>query len=253
MACTVTQLAKLSGVTVRTLHFYDEIGLLKPAHTGANGYRFYEEAQLLRLQQILFYRELGFDLERIRSVLGKGDFDRIAALQSHRKSLVQEKERTEKLIRTIDRTLRHLKGTTRMKDREMYQGFDPKKQAEHERYLVDRYGGEMKSAIAASRRRIKDWTREDWERVNGEFGAICQDLVRLRREGRAPGSTEVQKVIRRHYEWLKRFWIPTRESYSGHSQLIVDSELRHAYDAHDPQLADFIAEGIRLFAERELT
>src|SRR5436189_2598359 len=87
MAYTVKQVAAMSGVSVRTLHFYDETGLLKPAYVGANGYRFYEEAQLLMLQQILFYRELEFELKQIKRILGRGDFEKVAALQSHRKVL----------------------------------------------------------------------------------------------------------------------------------------------------------------------
>src|SRR6266498_4162453 len=87
MAYTVKQVAAMSGVSVRTLHFYDETGLLKPAYHGANGYRFYEEPQLLTLQQILFYRELGFELKEIKRILGRADFDKVAALESHRKVL----------------------------------------------------------------------------------------------------------------------------------------------------------------------
>src|SRR5215813_12307595 len=87
MAYTVKNLARMSGVSVRTLHFYDEVGLLKPAYLGANGYRFYEESQLLTLQQILFYRELGFELKQIKKILERPGFDRIAALQSHRQVL----------------------------------------------------------------------------------------------------------------------------------------------------------------------
>ena len=101
MAYAVKELAKLSGVTVRALHFYDEVGLLKPAYYGANGYRFYEEKQLLALQQILFFRELGFELKQIQRLLGRSDFDQAEALKSHRKVLKKSLERTEELIRTI--------------------------------------------------------------------------------------------------------------------------------------------------------
>src|SRR5688572_26782141 len=101
MAYAVKDLAKLSGVTVRTLHFYDELGILKPAFYGANGYRFYEEKQLLTLQQILFFRELGFELKRIQQLLSRSDFDKAAALRSHRKILQKNVERTRKLINTI--------------------------------------------------------------------------------------------------------------------------------------------------------
>src|SRR6266852_4949617 len=115
MAYTVKQVAAMSGVSVRTLHFYDESGLLKPAYHGANGYRFYEEAQLLILQQILFYRELGFELKQIKRVLGRSDFDKVAALESHRKVLRKNLTRTRQLIVTIDKTIEHLKGNKKMK------------------------------------------------------------------------------------------------------------------------------------------
>src|SRR5688572_24255466 len=97
MAYTVKQVAAMSGVSVRALHFYDETGLLKPAYIGANGYRFYEEPQLLTLQQILFYRELGFELKQIKRMLGRGDFERVAALESHRKVLLKNLGRQRKL------------------------------------------------------------------------------------------------------------------------------------------------------------
>src|SRR4026209_374835 len=110
MAYTVKKLAAMSGVSVRALHFYDEVGLLKPAYLGANGYRFYEEAQLLILQQILFYRELGFELTQIKTILRRPDFDKITALESHRKVLRRNVAHTRKLIQTIDKTIEHLKG-----------------------------------------------------------------------------------------------------------------------------------------------
>src|ERR1044071_7780931 len=123
MAYSVRQVAALSGVSVRTLHFYDETGLLKPARQGANGYRFYEEPQLLTLQQILFYRELGFELKQIKEILDRADFEKIAALQSHRQVLEKNLGQTRTLIETIDKTIQHLKGTKKMKSEEMFAGF----------------------------------------------------------------------------------------------------------------------------------
>src|ERR1700740_2154045 len=110
MAYTVKQVAALSGVSVRTLRFYEETGLLRPAYHGANGYRFYEEPQLLTLQQILFYRELGFELKQIKRILDQGDFEKVAALKSHREVLQKNLTRTRTLIETIDKTIQHLKG-----------------------------------------------------------------------------------------------------------------------------------------------
>jgi DNA-binding transcriptional MerR regulator len=123
MAYTVKQLAVMSGVTVRTLHFFDEMALLKPAYTRANGYRIYEEPQLLMLQQILFYRELGFELKRIKEILSQRQFEQIAALKSHRQVLEKNVARTRTLIDTIDKTLSHLKGTKKMKSEELFIGF----------------------------------------------------------------------------------------------------------------------------------
>ena len=123
MAYTVKQVAAMSGVSVRTLHFYDEAGLLKPAYHGANGYRFYDEPQLLMLQQILFYRELGFELKRIKEIIGRADFEKVAALESHREVLQKDLSRTRSLIETIDKTIKHLKGTKKMKSEEMFEGF----------------------------------------------------------------------------------------------------------------------------------
>ena len=123
MAHTVKQVAAMSGVSVRTLHYYDETALLKPAYTKPNGYRIYEEPQLLRLQQILFYRELGFPLKRIKEILGQRKFGKVAALQSHRRVLDRNVARTRTLIETIDKTIRHLKGTRKMKSEELFAGF----------------------------------------------------------------------------------------------------------------------------------
>ena len=123
MAYTVRQVARMSGVSVRTLHFYDETGLLKPARQGMNGYRYYEEPQLLKLQQILFYRELGFELKKIRKVLERPEFENVSALQAHREVLEESISRTRALLGTIDSTLRHLKGDMEMKSEEIFKGF----------------------------------------------------------------------------------------------------------------------------------
>ena len=123
MAYTVKQVAALSGVSVRTLHFYDETDLLKPAYTGSNGYRFYEEPQLLALQQIMFYRELGIALQQIRTLLAKPDFQRGDALRSHRTALEERLARTRRLLVTIDHTLNHLEGNHPMKEEQIFAGF----------------------------------------------------------------------------------------------------------------------------------
>jgi DNA-binding transcriptional MerR regulator len=123
MAYTVKQLAEMSGVSVRTLHFYDETDLLKPAYVAANGYRFYEEPQLLILQQILFLRELGIELKQIKQILERPEFEKVSALEAHRKVLEGNLARTHRLIETIDKTVSYLKGTKSMSSEELFAGF----------------------------------------------------------------------------------------------------------------------------------
>lgn len=123
MSYTVKKLAKLSGISVRTLRFYDTIGLLKPAYYGDNNYRYYEEEQILMLQQILFYRELNFSLNDIQRIISSDDFNKIDALISHKQILTQSLERTRQLIKTIDQTIAHLRGKITMRDEELFASF----------------------------------------------------------------------------------------------------------------------------------
>ena len=201
---TVKQVAKLSGVSVRTLHHYDEIGLLKPDSVGANGYRYYGKDELLRLQQILFHRELGFPLEEIRQVLDAPEFDRLAALRAHRTKLEAETKRYRRLVRTIDETLAALQGATTMDDKAMYRGFPPEKQAEYEAWLVDRYGGEMQARIDAGKAKMKGWTQADFDAGLEEVEAIERALAKALTDGLPAGSDAVRGLMRRHHAWVAR-------------------------------------------------
>src|SRR5512140_1355313 len=120
---TVKQLSTVAGVTPRTLRHYDAIGLLKPARIGSNGYRYYDESSLLRLQQILFYRELGMPLDDIKKVMGRRDFDVLEALQEHKAALSRKVSRLNRLIQTVDNTIFHLKGKTAMNEKDFFHGF----------------------------------------------------------------------------------------------------------------------------------
>ena len=140
-----------------------------------------------------------------------------------------------------------------MDDKEMFKGFDPEQQRQHEQYLVDRYGNEMKESIAKSKSRVKDWSKEKWEGTRGDFADICMKLVEAIEKGLAPDSDEAQEQIRRHFDWICQFWTPNRESYKGHCQLIVDSELRNAYTTHHEKLPEFVAAAIETFSDTELS
>jgi DNA-binding transcriptional MerR regulator len=253
MRYQVKKLAEISGVSVRTLHLYDELGLFKPAGRGVNGYRYYEKSQLLVLQQILLYRELGFELRQIKRIICKPSFDRVSALISHRRVLEQNLARTKKLIATVDKTIDYLKGKNSMSNQELFGGFSPEVQARHEQEIVERFGEPAKEHIAQSKARVKNWKKADWEKSAKAFAGICQDLVQLMNQGEAAEAAEVQKVIGRHYVWLSQFWTPNRESYTGHGKFIADSKLRHAFEEHHPKLPEFVREAIGVYAERNLS
>src|SRR5687767_11011744 len=137
MAYTVKRIAEIGGVSVRTLHHYDEIGLLKPSSHSAAGYRLYQEHDLERLQQVLFFKELGFDLKEIKRILADPDFDRGKALVEHRKLLLERQERLRRLIRSVDLTLKAMKRGDRM-NAKMFEGFDA---TQYEEEARQRWGG----------------------------------------------------------------------------------------------------------------
>lgn len=255
MAYTVTKLAQLSGVSVRTLHWYDEVGLLKQAYHGSNGYRYYEEEQLLILQQILFFKELGFELKQIQKVLGRGDFDQVVALSSHRKVLKKNLEHTKKLIKTIDKTIEHLNGTKKMKDHEIYLGFTKEKQDEYQNYLINRFGDKVKDSIRESNQNVKNMTKNDFEKQKQDWQDILDDLAKQWKNNSSASSSEVQKIIRRHYELLKKYWTPDRHSYAEMGEGYAGFEWKDVfkqYDPEHPKLALFFSQGIKIFAEKEL-
>ena len=251
MAYTVNKLAKLSGVSARTLHFYDEIGLLKPAYHGDNNYRYYEEEQLLMLQQILFYRELGFPLSEIQRIVGSDSFDKIEALQSHKRILEQGLDRTHQMIKTIDKTISHLRGKDKMKDEELYYGFDSAKQKEHEKYLVES-GILTQEFLDECSRKTKNWSDKEKNAFIQDIERIMNALIIAMDEKLPPADSKVQELMKQHYIWLERTWTPTKESYLGLAQLYQTPEFKKFYDDRHPKLLAFMIEATKVFAERDL-
>lgn len=251
---TVKEVAELSRVSVRTLRFYDEIGLLKPAYIGDNGYRYYDKPQLLALQQILFYRELGFELAVIQKILADPGFDRAEALRSHREKLIKESDRTATLIRTIDQTLAHLEGEVPMKEAEMYLGFDPEKQAAHEREVIERWGEPASEHVEESRRRTKNWKKADYDQVKKDYEDLHREFTAALLRGAPVEDSDVQNLVGSHFAVINRFWTPSRESYIGLGAMYCDHpEFRKLYDSYHPRLAEYLAEAMRVYAMRVLS
>lgn len=251
MTYTVNKLAKLSGVSVRTLHFYDEIDLLKPAFYGENNYRYYEEEQLLILQQILFYRELGFQLNDIKRIISSPDFDKLNALESHRKILIKNLDQTQKLIETIDKTIAHLRGKTKMKDNEIYYGFDSKKQKEHEKYLVEK-GIVTQEFLDESNQKVKNWSDAEKNAFIHDMENIMNEIIQAMENGLSVSSEEVQQFMHRHYRWLLLTWTPNKESYLGLAELYQQPEFKKFYDTRHPDLLTYFVKAMRIYAEKKL-
>ncbi len=252
---TVKDVAKLSGVSVRALHHYDEIGLLKPACVGENGYRYYGREELLRLQQILFHRELEFPLEAIAAVLRAPDFDRVEALRRHRTKLAAEARRYRRLLKTLDDTLAALNGETDMNDKEIYRGFAPERQAEYEAWLVDRYGDEMTPHIEFARQKMGAWSKADQEAHKAEVEAIERGLGDALAKGLPADSSALDPLLRRHHAWVALAWKkpPTAAAYAGLADLYLGHEdFRARYEAVQPGLSEYLAVAMKAYAGRAL-
>jgi len=248
---TVRQVAKAARISVRTLHHYDAIGLLKPAHVGANGYRYYGRTELLRLQQILFYRELGMALGEIGSILDDPGFDPLTALKGHRAALAARIDQYRDLIRTIDRTIASLEKDEAMADSDYYAGIAPETRERWEREAKHFWGEE---AVNAAQVKARSFSKEKVAAIQAEMEAIRSDFQRLFAEGAEPGSDAAQAVTARHYAWVCHSWIPDAKAFVGLGRFYVENpEFRGTYDDGAlPGTADFIAEAMAIYADRSL-
>lgn len=251
MSWSITDVARMAKVTSRTLRHYDEIGLLRPARIGANGYRYYEREQLLRLQEILLLREFGLGLDAIAAVLN-GRRDRVDVLRAHHAALLAERDRLTRLANTVERTIADLQGGDHMPADEMFDGF-AERQQRYENELVERFGPCVREQIAESRRRTAGWTKEDYLRNQQVMEGIEERLAELLRAGVALDDPRVFAVLDEHYAWLQPFWTPDRESYTGLGQLYADHpEFRDRYETRQLGLAEFLRDAMAAYAQARL-
>lgn len=254
MEYTVLQLSRLAGVSTRTLRYYDSIGLLKPLRTSSSGYRIYGKNEVSLLQQILFYREMGFGLEDIRSILSKEGFDHLTALQEHRKKLLEERTRLDVLITTVDKTIDSVTGRKTMSDKEKFEGFkkDLVKQNE-EKYgkeIREKYGDKV---VEESNKRMLNLSKEEYER----WEKLSQDIMTALKEAFAtkdPSGEKAQEAVRLHREWLTLSWgssVPySPEAHAGLGDMYVaDERFRAYYDKEQEGLAEFLRDAIHVYTK----
>jgi MerR family transcriptional regulator, thiopeptide resistance regulator len=250
---TVKQVAKASGVSVRALHHYDEIGLLKPAHVGKNRYRYYGREELLRLQQILLHRELGIPLSEIGAILDAPGFDRLEALQSQRGRLAAEAKRYAELVRTIDRTIASIKGDRAMRNADLYRGISAEKQAEYEQWLIEKYGGDMPERIEVSKQKYSALSDDEKQKLGNDLIAVETEWAEAMKRGVSADSPTLDPLLRRHREWVAFMWgkpCPP-EAYAG----LADLHLSHPdfvkrYDAIAAGFSDYHAAAMKAYARR---
>lgn len=252
---TVSQLAQLSGTSVRALHHYDEIGLLKPASVGENGYRHYGRAELLRLQQILVHREFGMSLSDIRDLLDRAGLDRLALLREQRARIEAEAERYRRLARTIDRTIAELEGRDTVMDKQLYEGFSPEKQAEYEAELIERYGDTARERIEQGRAAMAAMSPDQHAAWMAEGAALRRDFAEAMARGAEASDPALDGLLKRHYDWVERTWKapPSADAYAGLGRLYVaNPEFKALYDSSRPGLAEWMAEAMAAYARRAL-
>lgn len=253
MTYTVQELARLSGVTVRTLHHYDQIGLLRPASRTDAGYRLYDVQQVDRLQQILFLRELDFPLEEIASSLDGPDFDRGQELLRHRQLLQQRIDRLHRLLGTLDRTLSAMKGEIDMSDKEKFECFKQemidKNEKEYGEEARKKYGD---SAVDASNKRIKGMSREQYEAVEKLSAELNETLKAAFAQG-DPASELAQRACALHKQWLCVYWEHySPEAHMSVTQMYVDDPRFTAYyDKIAPGCAVFLRDAVKIYCQNK--
>lgn len=247
---SVKQVAELSGITIRTLHHYDEIGLLKPALRSEKRYRYYDENSLLRLQQILFYRELDLSLEQTREILDDPEFNYIKALKEHREQLIQRHQHLDQLIQTLDLTLGQIKGDQNMglKDKDLYKGFDQAKIDRWNKEVDEKYDPEK---VAESRRNVGKMSKERFNDVQQEGNRVTLALAESMDKGAS--APEVMDLIREHHAWIENFYVCPAELYKGLGQLYVQNpEFTEFYEKIKPGLAAFMCAAMGHYADTQL-
>ncbi len=247
MPYTVKSVADMAGVTVRTLHHYDRIGLLRPASVSPSGYRLYSEADLERLQQILFFRELGFGLGEIKTIMDNPGFDRREALVAQKRLLLEKQRRIERLIASIETSIDAMERGTELDKDKMFGGFDESKIKEYTEEARARWGNEN---VDESIRRSSKYTKAEWAEIMSEGQSYTVGIAALM--DRDPGDPEVQKLIERHFRLINdRFYTVTPEIFRGLGDLYVsDPRFTAFYDKVKPGLAQFMKAAMHAYCDR---
>ena len=238
----------MAGVSVRTLHHYDNIGLLQPSIRTEAGYRLYGEKELLRLQQILIYKEMDFELKTIAALLDDPEFDMVTALQQHKVQLLQKKERIQALLETLDKTIDHLQNRQKMNYEDLYKGLPKEQAAAWRKEAMEKWPGQVKYA----EQQLLQMTPGEFESLKNNFSANWEKLATL--TDKDPHSSEVQELIAQHYQLILRFWGKPgnqAEAYTGLGDLYAnDARYTSINGAPQQAFGPFLQRAIYYFVEQ---
>jgi DNA-binding transcriptional MerR regulator len=249
MEYTVQKLANLAGISTRTLRYYDEIGILKPARINSSGYRIYGQMEVDRLQQILFFRELGVDLDSIKNIVTAPSFDGAAALREHREKLLEKRAQLDALIENVNKTIAVTEGRIKMTNKEKFQGFKKNLIEENEK----KYGKEIrekygKDKVEKSNAKLMNMTEEEYDEVTALAEEVTKTLAEAFKTG-DPAGELAQKAADLHKRWLTFYWTEySKEAHAGLAQMYVDDERFTAYyDKEQPGTAEFLRDAIFIY------
>ena len=252
MEYTVQKLSQIAGISTRTLRYYDEIGILKPARINSSGYRIYGQSEVDRLQQIMLYREMGVNLDMIQDILSSETFDDLAALKDHLVKLLAQRQQIEMLINNVEKTIESREGRRVMKDNEKFEGFKKKLVEDNEK----KYGQEIREkygedTVNASNAKLMNMTEAQYK----EFEKLGQEVIDTLEQAFATGDPAGelgQKTADLHRQWLSYTWGSyNKEAHAGLAQMYVDDERFTAfYDKKQPGLAVFLRDAIHIYTSK---
>ncbi|UTR12335.1 MerR family transcriptional regulator [Evansella sp. LMS18] len=242
----VKEVADLVGISIRTLHHYDELGLLSPAKITEAGYRLYSEEDLEQLQQILFFKELGFSLKNIKEIINSPNFDREEALLQQRKFLQEKKRRLENMIETLDKTIKYTRGEINMSDREKFEGFDFSKNP-YEQEAREKWGDQ---AVDQANKKLEKLTAEGKKELGNEADEIYRNLAALK-DKVSPASPEAQAAIKKWFDYLNsNFGDYSLQAFKGLGQMYVaDERFTRNIDQYGDGLAKFMCKAMEFFTD----
>ena len=252
MEYTIKKLSLLAGVSTRTLRYYDEVGILKPARINSSGYRIYGKKEIDRLQQILFYRELDISLDNIKQILFSPDYDETNALIEQRKNLLAKREHLNILIDNLEKTIRYKKGEFIMSDKEKFEGFKKQLIDDNEKKfgkeIREKYGEEQ---VKRSNKQFKNMTEEQYRELE-ELGNSVIDNLKKAMETKDPAGELAQKTAELHKQWITICWGSyDKEAHANLAQMYVDDERFKAYyEKAQPGATEFLRDAIWIYTGR---